>query len=473
LASSKKKASNHKILIEFWGKHPKLSLIIKFAVLFLLFWMICWQRLDNDFGWHLVSGNYIRAHWVPQHDIFTYTAKGFEWINHEWGNDVIVSFLYGNGAFVSLSLVFAALWTAAFAICGIRTRFITLLIAVCAVLPYVGVRPVTWTVIFFALLLRICQSKAKWPRLLIPVLILVWANLHGGFIAGLALIVYFAIKNRDKYLWYILPVSILVTFINPYGPRLYVEISRTLFDSSLHLQISEWHYVTIFNTSIPYVALWAAGFWIFSRNQRRNWFGLGPLLLAASMSATRNLPLFVIASYNDLDLYFTQFLKELSAKGSKNVESAKLAMLGLLAVVLVSWLSYSNRAMFSYWLDSGSGGSPEGAVAFIKSHKCNGNLFASYDYGGYLIWKLPQYPLYIDGRMPSWRDENGNKYLDRYLAVFKDDKARRAEFERYNINCVLLRNDPGIKKLIVSLKRNDWQLISSANGSVFMIAPRK
>ncbi len=456
---------------KFILKHPKLIIFGKFATIYSLFFTICYHRLDNDFGWHLVSGDYIRRSWIPDHDLFTYTAKSFEWINHEWGSDVILSLIHGATGYMGLSIFYAALWTMAFLVSGAKTRFFTLVIAAWAVTPYVGVRPIAWTVLLFALMLKIVQSKKDWQKLLILPLVLFWANLHGGFVVGLALIVYFAIKNRDKFLWYIFPACLLVTFINPYGPSVYEEIARTLFDSSLHRQVTEWGYVNIFSSSIPYVALWAAGFWFFSRHKLHNWLGLGPLLLLSSMSATRNLPLFVIATYNELDRYLEKFSKELPDNTSRKIELAKTILLSLLAISVVGWLVFTNKDIFTPWLNNDHDATPVAAVTYLKTHNCKGNLFADYDLGGYLIWKLPGQPLYIDGRMPSWQDENGKKYLDRYMDILKDSKAREKEFTKYNIKCVLMRRNSATNEIIASLNKIGWRTVVSANGSSLLVAP--
>ena len=89
---------------------PKVNLCLKIILVFIGFFLIAWVRIDPDFGWHLQAGNYIRAHGIPSHDIFTYTARNFHWIDHEWGNDVIVSLLYGVGGYNLLAVVFAGLW---------------------------------------------------------------------------------------------------------------------------------------------------------------------------------------------------------------------------------------------------------------------------------------------------------------------------------------------------------------------------
>lgn len=77
---------------------------ILWPLIFLLFLMICWHRVDPDFGWHLMTGRDILAHGIPQHDIFTYTAPDFQWINVEWLNDVLFAKLYDAGGYALLGV---------------------------------------------------------------------------------------------------------------------------------------------------------------------------------------------------------------------------------------------------------------------------------------------------------------------------------------------------------------------------------
>ena len=52
---------------------------------------------------------------------------------------------------------------------------------------------------------------------------------------------------------------------------------------------------------------------------------------------------------------------------------------------------------------------PRQAVAFLKTHPSSGNLCSTYNWGGYLIWKLPEKKVCIDGRMPSWKQKSSPK----------------------------------------------------------------
>lgn len=445
---------------------PRINLVLKITLVFIVFCLIALIRLDPDFGWHLQAGNYIRGHGIPSHDIFTYTARTFRWIDHEWGNDVIVSLLYGLGGYGLLAVVFGGVWTLALFMAGSRSRLLVLLLAVAAMTPYAGIRPIAWTVLFLALLLKVLPGSHRRLIWFLPILFVLWANLHAGFIVGLALIAYFAIRKRQKALVAILALSCLATFINPYGPRLYVEVARTTFDGSLHFEISEWSVLYIPAASAALICLWGAGFWLLRRKRLANWLDVGPIMLAATLSATRNMPLFVIATVKDLD----NFYDDIKNKIPKELDRPRKIVLGLFVAVTIGWLTYVLGSTFIPWPQRNAS-YPVQAVAYLRSNPCQGHIFNDYDYGGYLIWQLPSQPVYIDGRMPSWRNSSGQKYLTIYNQVISNKTIRQRQFAKYDIQCVLLSRSSLNNKLLASLQKSGWKTAVQANGSELLIKP--
>jgi len=436
------------------------KLILKFGLIYAAFLALCWHKLDPDFGWHLKAGDYYRQHGIPSRDIFTYTARNFPWINHEWGNDLLVSLVYTIGGYGLLSGLYAAIWTAVF---YLRARTVSLLFlaaGISAMLPFAGIRPVAWTVLLFTILLNLLDRPKKPPLWLIPLMFGLWANLHGGFIIGLAVILYYFVHYRQSYYSKLLGLSIVATFVNPYGPRLYVEIGRTLFDSHLHNQIAEWNTFTVYGPSLVFICLWWAGFWIFERRPLKNWLGLSPLLFAASMSANRNTPLFTAAALPDLERFYRQFRREVPKKLNR---AAKIILYSFTAVVAGAVI-YGAYPSFWPW-GSREDGYPAQAVAFLQQHPCAGHLFNDYNYGGYLIWKLPSEPVYIDGRMSSWRDKSGQKYLNTYLSM-DNSAVRNRQFSKYDIKCVLLRSSD--TNMLDHLKKAGWQTKIQANGATLL-----
>lgn len=450
----------------FLNKHHVLVTVAKALIIGLVFFAICWKHLDPDFGWHLQAGNYIRAHGIPMHDVFTYSARDFPWIDHEWGSDVLVSLLYGWGGFGILSLLFAGLWTAALFVSERRASIIILLLATTALFTYTGVRPVAWTILGVAILIKLMTNAARRWWLVVPVMFAIWANLHGGFIFGFIILGYYMVRKRSLLLAMLLPLSILASFLNPYGPSLYTEIFRTLFDSTLHAQINEWRRFYVPSYAWAFVALWVIGFVLYRIKKPNNWFGIGPLLLASAMSATRNLPLFITAGVRDLQEFYMQFRRSLPQPLPMRLK----ALLGLGLALMISWVIGCYVTFFES-MPSWQLGYPVQAVAYLRQHPCDGNLFNEYNYGGYLIWQLPSQPVYIDGRMPSWRDVSGQKYLDRYYKVIHSPGYQAQQFAQYNIRCVLLTKGSVNNPLMDRLTHDDWATVLETSNYALLVAP--
>lgn len=446
---------------------PRLMALIKIVIVYSLFFIGCFCRLDPDFGWHLQSGNYFRAFGIPAHDVFTYTARSFSWIDHSWGNDVLFSYLYQWGGYGLLAAVFAGLWSFGLLFNAWRARLALLLMAVLAILPYVVIRPTAWDVVGLALMLKVfAKPKIGRSILWLPVIILVWTNLHGGFVLGLVLILYFGLIRRSKSLLAMFGICILTSFINPYGPRLYVEVFRTLFDFSLHFETNGMAVFALQYSCWLIIAVWGAGFWLLARKKLINWFGLSPIFLVASIAATRNVPLFAVVATPEADAYYTKLKKQIPKKLTRAAKSLLLSIsIGLIGITVVFLLLFdqpsANRESVY----------PVQAVSYLKLNHCQGNLFNDFNYGGFLIWQLPNVPIYIDGRMPSWRNPSGVKYYTIYSNVIKDDSVRRAVFKQYDIGCVLVENDQFWQKFVGQLQAEGWKAPVLANGAVLLVAP--
>ena len=406
------------------------------------------------------------SHGIPTHDIFTYTASAFPWVNHEWGSDVLLAMLYQLGGYGLLIGVYAAIWTAALFMRNSRSSLVAMLLVATALIPYAGVREFAWTLLCFTICLRILESKHPQTAYLIIPLTLLWANLHGGFIMSFALTGYFMLRKRSWRLALILIASILVTFINPYGVHLYEEIFRTLGDSQLHRRIQEWYIMSFELPSMIVVSCWIAAFILLYKQWWRRLLDLGPILLAGAISASRNLPFLAIYIMPDFDKIHQYVLSHIPGTRQRLRKRATiiLASIGCSIVVICTLFA-------SFTAANSKTEYPQSTLAYLRAHPCQGNLFAHYNYGGYLIWQLPGVKLFIDGRMPSWRDEQGVSYYDRHQAIFYDPAARKREFSTYNIRCVLIPREGIGTKLASDLKKEGWRRVSTDTGTQLLIAP--
>lgn len=431
-------------------------------VIFIAFWLLSNLRLDPDFGWHLQSGRYILAHWIPRTDIYTYTAPNFAWINHEWLNDVIVAGLFRIGNYILVAGFFAAIWTLGLLLASRKKYLIPAVLAAVSLAPFLGIRPIAWGVLMFTILERILNAKNRKLVWLLPVLMLVWANLHGSFALGLVIIVCWQIFSQRKLPWLCIVLSLTATFINPYGWGIYVEIARTVFDSKLHTYIAEWKYILLPLASAFYVVVFVALHFSLSKKPFRQIFSIPGLLLLLSFSSIRHFPLFEASSLRYLENYEHALVTKVTKKKlSKSRLVIVFVLIGLFLCALgfFTWqqVKDTSESINTY---------PVTPVQYLNSHPCQGNLFNSYNYGGYLIWQLPSQKVYIDGRMPSWKDK-GQYYMENYFDFYNKSSFRESEIKRQNITCILIKNGeltPKEKTNFTSdLFSHGWQQVNEAS----------
>ncbi|AGL62251.1 membrane protein of unknown function [Candidatus Saccharimonas aalborgensis] len=437
--------------------------IVTGGVVFVLYLIPCLFALDPDAGWHIRSGGDILSHGIPAHDLYSYTATDFPWIHHEWLADVINYLIYQLGGFVLLSVVYASAWTAATLVFLRNWRYGALaVIATLAVLPYVGVRATTWTVGFMALLSWLIDSSHRWRIAAILALFLVWANIHGGFVLGLVYLLWITIWRRSALLGIAFVGAVALTGVTPYGYRIYEEVFRTLLDTSLHHRIDEWRSFAFEPSIVPYLGIWASTIVLRGRKWRTiPWFD--GLLLVSAVLSVRNVPLFVLMSLTSTQRSFSTLAATLPKKITLVHQWLLPLTLSIGGMVLGACLLYD----YQFLAHPEKTQYPEGVVEKLRQQPCEGRIFNSYNVGGYLIWKLPDTEVYIDGRMPSW-ELGGRKYMDDYYRILRDDTFRRQQFEHYGVRCVIWEGSDAFAR---KLQSEGWQTTRDESTLVLLRRP--
>jgi len=191
---------------------------------------------DADTWWHLAAGDWILAHRaVPVRDIFTYTFANTPWNAHEWLSEVLMAGAFAAGGWAGLHILFAlALGVTAATVAGAlrrRTDVIpALLVSILGLACVAGgllARPHILALPMLAIwtsALVEARERGTAPPLRLAIIMLVWANLHGGFAFGLALAVALGTeawvmeRGRAAKAWAVfVGVSILAALITPQG----------------------------------------------------------------------------------------------------------------------------------------------------------------------------------------------------------------------------------------------------------------
>jgi hypothetical protein len=156
------------------------------------------NAVDPDLWWHLRTGQWIiETGHIPRSDPFSFTRAGSPWVSHEWLSEVTFYEIWKHSGAAGLIIFSAIVTTAGFMLLYLRSpgkphwAAVTLLLGALAAAPVWGVRPQMFTFVLASLLLWLLDRGQERPCLLIwiPLLFLLWLNLHAGFALGPVLLV--------------------------------------------------------------------------------------------------------------------------------------------------------------------------------------------------------------------------------------------------------------------------------------------
>jgi tetratricopeptide (TPR) repeat protein len=439
---------------------------------------------DPDLGWQMATGR-----WVAQHhhifstDVFSYTAAGQPWI-YPVGSALLFYAVFLVGSYTLLSWLGAATCVGTVALLLRRGSAFSAAIAIVAI-PLIAERTTPraemFTVILFAAFLSILWQNYQTGRAalwLLPLLMVAWVNLHLGFVAGLALIAGFAgvellellsvpprrsaalQRLRRSSPWFVLTAA--ATLVNPWGWGIYRAIIRQSRVMAQHTQVidewakSRWNWPgglpsfsqqPVQNTLI-FMMLIVVITACLAVLQRR--MGAAILLLGAMYASVRHIRLGALTACVVVVVAGAVLSAELSrirvwipsARVRSMVATAVVIMVAALATVRAASFVNDHTYLASNDLSGFGTGlgwwGPQGAAEFIERERLPGNLFNSYNTGGYLVWKLgPKNPDYIDGRALPFGLQ-ALPHEQQLLLTPLDSPAWQQEADRYNINSIII-----------------------------------
>jgi len=463
-----------------------------FTILFAvsLFAMAARETLDPDMWWHIRTGEVIVNEGIPHEDVFSFTVPDNEWITHEWLSQVIMWITSDLFGFPGLILLFAAFAAAAFFLVFLRSdgrpylaAFVVLLAALAAA-PFWGVRPQVFNMLFAAIFVFLIEGfkdgKVRRGMLwLLPLLTIVWANLHSGYLLGIALLICYMFGESLQLLfgpkddrglewsgirWLALMtvVSFAAAVINPNGPELWIYPFFTLGSGAMQQYILEWQSPDFhLNLFWPFAAILVIGLLslIFSK-KRPAWIDiiLFAGLAAAGLLSARHIPLFAIVSSPIIARYLLSSLEgsrlypllsgEVTADISGRLKALNWLILIIALIAAGTWafskIEKNNETIANYF--------PVSAVDYIETSDLDTKrVFNSYKWGGYLIWRGT--PVFIDGRA----DVYGDEFLHNYQRTFGLKVDWQEPLEEFDVDYILMESTHSLLTLLA--ESPDWKQV--------------
>ena len=502
---------------------PSVTDLIFILVLVLLSYSVLAARLlgDAGIGWHIRNGELmLRSHMITRTDPFSYTMSGRPWLAWEWLYDAIIGVVHKslglNGVVFFTAIVIAFTFALTFRILLARGSLLQisialLLLAMGAAMIHFLARPhvLSWlfTVIWFQLLDSAEVAPENWRQLLwLPLLMLLWVNLHGGFLFGLALLGLYWLAGVIRYLqggsesrqaaaWVkqlsaLGALSFLATFANPYGYKLHAHIYRYLSNRFLMNHIDEFRSPDFHGVAqecfavllvITIIALAAA------RAKIRNSQLL--LILFASYSglyASRNLPVASIL----LVLVAGPLLSAAVRDAGNNAElpdrtrnffsrcSSFALRMGNLELSLRGHLWPVGAVIFGLFvcIQHGRVGShqlmnahfdgkkfPVAAVRVIAERGIHEPIFSLDSWGGYFIYRLyPEMKVFVDDR----HDLYGEQFLREYLTAIRLAPGWDEVLDEKRVNWVLMPGNSSLANMLKETHR--WRIIYADDVAVLL-----
>ena len=476
-------------------------------------------HVGADTWWHLRTGAWIWEHRrLPDVDLFSYTRAGTPWSPPGWPVQVLFYGLVQVVGYGALNV-----WTAFMVLLtygvvartmrgGPYLRALALILAALTGSLYQAARPYMVTTLFTALFLWALETwyrgTGRPQRLfLLVALMALWGNVHAGFLAGflvwgcywLAALVEAGTRPTARAWDRVRTLSglgvglVLASWLNPQGPALWAYPWKTLRLEHLRW-IQEWQAPDFTQPETwPFVAWWVLMLLVLGTGGPSWRWRHGLLWLAFGLMAfraVRNIALFAVVA----PVVWTAYARPWWSRRRKDLARCWAACKGRGAwlehrfrprpgtspppvrprlnrtLVALAWgLALLRLAQVSTpaAMDAHLARTfPVASVAYLKALRPPGRLFNSYNWGGYLLWALPEYPVFIDGRT----DLYGDTYLRLWARVVTAEPGWERVLSEYDVGVVLLEPHWPLAKV---LPYAGWREVYRDDRSVLFLRPEQ
>jgi hypothetical protein len=428
---------------------------------------------DSDTYWQLATGRWMLDHReFLRQDIFSSTVAGAHFGIGEWLGQIAFAGSFATAGWAGVAILRAALLAvASFFLVRLARRggtpwWISLPLVVAALL----VSKITWTdrphlftlALFPALLELLLSLPAGFSRrlLVLPPLFLVWTALHGGYLLGLVVLAIFATESvltngrRGLPLALTAVACAAVTFLNP-APLDFAGATR---EDLLHPPrfLSEFlppDVVTPAGALFAGFVMLVIGSALLRGGSLREAMLLAPLLYLA-FTAQRQMLFFCFAATAFLGGRLTELSPRWRAPEIPSPVRAPIALVLVIAAFASAFSAPVRPDERAY---------PAAALDALRVD--SGVLLNEYDWGGYLIFNLPERPVFIDGRYVPYL----GGVLDDYRALVGLRPGWRDLLDKYKVSELLLRPD---RPLAVALREDGWRVRSSDRDGRWIVLTR-
>ena len=445
---------------------------------------------DPDFWWHLRVGRWMVENGrLPSHDLFTYTVPVHVWTDHEYLTEVLMWLVYSATGAVGIAILFGLVTWAGFWLIYRQVRrqpFVIvglgLALGALAGWPIWGPRAQMITFALSCLELYWLQgylSGRSRALNFFPLVMAVWANLHGGWVIGFAWLGVALVAELVGWAWdrsnpahrahvrflaIITAASLVAVLATPHGLSLYLYPFQTQGSVAQQKLIVEWFSPDFHQTYLrPFEAMVfivIAGFAL--RRPRLYEFLLTMAALGLALQSVRHVALFVAAATPVMIGSYSEYWKELArSRGWKLSLPARPLFAATTAVVLVVVFLVALFKIDSdisptvqQKLDADS--YPIAAADWLAAHPEVGTrMYNQYGWGGYLAYRFypdPNRRVFIFGEAELMGDPLLNQYND--VQNLRPDW--KAILDQYRVDYVIFNKGEALSNVLAT--QPEWTI---------------
>ncbi len=439
-------------------------LIVPLSVLTAIFFFCFIRQTDYDWWWHLrVGQDILRQGALPAGDTYSYTRAGQPFVVHEWLFEALTALAYRAFAYRGLVLIMALIVTATYLLhylllraLGVGRALAGLLVAWTLTLSFMSItmRPHLFSTLFLSVelwclyLYRSGHRRAIW---LLPPLMILWVNLHGAWIMGLATLALFIVgewlnaRARGeavalKGAGLALLAALAATLVNPTGPQLLLyPLGFVGGESATMRYIQEWQPPNFREPMGFAFALSVILLIILGLRRPRFDYTLGLWAVAFAylgFSAIRHIPLYALVVLPIIAQQLPARWRGTEWPYRENrLTAAANWLLALIVVGTMAGIVFGNP-LAQIGRTPNLTAYPTESLAYLRDHP-GGKLLNEDGFGGYLIANLPERPVFIDTRV----DFYGRDFLEEYITATRLKPGWRDVLARHDIGLILLSPD--------------------------------
>ncbi|MFZ0747368.1 MAG: hypothetical protein WAM85_23390 [Terracidiphilus sp.] len=444
---------------------------------------------DPDMWWHMKMGEVIwTTHTIPVTDLFSYTTNHHAYIPQEWLSEVSIYAAYRwggySGLMLWLCLLTAIVLIAGYVLCALYSRNLKVAFAGAMIIWLFGtigfaIRPqMIGYLLLIVELLLIHLGRTRNPRWFfwLPPVFVLWINCHGSFMLGIVLAAVFLFSSFfnfqmgslvsqrwsphcRKTLMLSMILSLAALFLNPVGIRQILYPFDTMLNMHILLaNVAEWAPLRMSDPQgVGLMAVLLCSFLLIAcRRSDLYWDELLLLVLGTWLAVGHERMLFIfgILAAPILSRQLSTSWEGYNPEEDLIWPNAVLIGISLLVVVL----AFPSKGNLETQVKDVS---PVKAVEFIKANHLSGPMLNDYEFGGYLIWAAPEYPVSMDGRTDIYEWSGFLGKFGNWAMVQSDPNLLLQE---YKVNFCLLSNHAPMANILPLL--HDWKMIYSDNNSV-------